>query len=43
MDKEVQRLIRAKKIQVKLGRLNFAKDKFGNVTWQIEQIPEIKK
>ncbi len=43
MDKEVRRLIRAKKIRVKLGMPYLAKDKFGNVTWWIGQFPELKK
>lgn len=43
MDKEVRRLIRAKKIRVKLGMPYPAKDKFGNVTWWIGQFPELKK
>lgn len=41
--KELQRLIRAKKIRVKIGMLICSKDKFGNETWSIEQIPIIKR
>ena len=43
MEKELKRLIRDKKIQVKLGRLKCTKDKFGNKTWSIEQVPVIKE
>jgi len=42
MDKETKRLIKAKKIQVKLGQLYCTTDEFGNVVWRIEQKPIIK-
>ena len=43
MEKELKCLIRDKKIQVKLGQLKHSKDKFGNETWSIEQVPVIKE
>ena len=43
MEKELKYLIRDKKIQVKLGQLKCTKDKFGNKTWCIEQVPVIKE
>ena len=43
MEKKLKSLIKDKKIQVKLGRLKCTKDKFGNKTWSIEQVPVIKE
>lgn len=40
---ELQRLIRAKKIQVKLGKLYLSTDKHGQLQLKIEQIPVIKR
>ena len=41
--KEIQRLIRAKKIQVKIGRLYLSTDKYGQLQLKVEQIPMIKR
>lgn len=41
--KDFQRLIRAKKIQVKLGKLYLSTDKHGQLQLKIEQIPMIKR
>ena len=42
MDKNLKRLIKAKKIQVKLGQLYCTTDKNGNIVWRIEQKPIVK-
>lgn len=42
MDEEVKRLIKAKMIQIKLGRLYCTTDEHGNIVWRIEQKPIIK-
>ena len=41
--KDFQRLIRAKKIQVKIGRLYPSTDEYGQPQLKIEQIPMIKR
>lgn len=38
-----QRLMRAKKIRVKIGKLYLSTDEHGNVQLKIEQIPIIKR
>ncbi|WP_290209243.1 MULTISPECIES: hypothetical protein [Bacteroides] len=42
MDKELKWLIKAKRIQVKLGQLYCTTDDYGNIVWCIEQKPIIK-
>lgn len=41
--KDFQRLIRAKKIQVKIGKLYLSTDEYGQPQLKIEQIPMIKR
>ena len=41
--KELQRLIRAKKIRVKIGKLYLSTDEYGQPQLKIEQIPMIKR
>ena len=41
--KEIEKSHQRQEIQVKLGRLKCTKDKFGNKTWSIEQVPVIKE
>lgn len=41
--KDFQRLIRAKKIQVKLGKLYLSTDEYGQPQLKIEQIPIRKR
>lgn len=43
MDVELERLIKAKKIQVKLGQLYYTTDEQGNVVWHIERFLLKKK
>ena len=43
MDKEIKRLIEAKKIHIRLGRLYYTTDQLGNIVWHIEQKPMIKE
>ena len=43
MENRIKGLIKAKKIQVKLGSLYCHIDKNGNKEWYIEQIPMIKQ
>jgi hypothetical protein len=43
MDAKLKRLIKAKKIQVKLGQLYCTTDEHGNIVWRIEQVPMVKK